>query len=155
MDLNQAWTQSELGNLGAEDRRKHRTHDQAMGLGVFTPIPTISVMNVRAGPSEWTLTDGCATIDPIRRTLGLGVDVALAPRSKKVLSFDNSSLIEVREEFTSGFHSPNALSNTNSIDSREATHSSHYWSTSANSERRLLTMDSCAAKPSWICFMNS
>jgi hypothetical protein len=138
------------------------TLDRVMGLGVYTPIPTFLVDNVgavliraiRASTDGWKHRRRHDWKDA-----GLWVEVASASWSKKELSFDSSSLTEVRDESTLGFHSRNDLSNVAAVDSSEATHSSRRRSACSNSKRRLLTMDSCVMKPSQIssytCFMNS
>jgi hypothetical protein len=62
--------------------------------------------------------EGNANTNPIGRTPSFGVEVALVLRSKKELSFYSSSLMGVREEYTSSFHSPNDLLNATAADSR-------------------------------------
>jgi hypothetical protein len=62
--------------------------------------------------------EGNANANPIGRTPSFGVEVALVLRSKKELSFYSSSLMGVREESTSSFHSPNDLLNATAADSR-------------------------------------
>jgi hypothetical protein len=54
-------------------RRYERTLDWVMGVGEYSPIPTIPVEVFDVGPSALTAAVCGATVDPIGRTLDLGV----------------------------------------------------------------------------------
>jgi hypothetical protein len=59
-------------------------------------------------------------------------------------------LTEVREESTSGFHSPNDLLNAAAANLWDAMRSSRYWYACVNSARRRLMMNLWVAKLLWI-----
>jgi hypothetical protein len=79
-----------------------------------------------------------------------GDEVALASQSKKVLSFESSSLMAVMDESTFGLHSVKDLSSAAADSYRLVTHVSQMWSSTATSSRCLEKAASWLVNPSFI-----
>jgi hypothetical protein len=145
------------GDLGR--RRYEHTLDRGMGVGEYSPIPTIRVEVFDAVPSGAIDVDRCRLQCLIGRTPDLRVVDDLASQSKNELSFDSSSLTEVREASTSNFHMERHLSNEVAANSSTVMRCSRWRSFDLNLEKHMLMMESCTEKPScfWscICLTNS